>query len=323
MSRAMRMIAKRCAAAIPTLLIVAAGAYFLLSLAPGDAVDAYFAETAGAGDAGSLRQQWGLQGGLLQRFLAFMAGALTLNFGHSIIFSRPVIDVIAERLPATFALMAGATIFAAGAGTLLGLQAGARPGGWKDQLIGFVTLLLNAIPNFWLGIVMIVIFAVQWPLFPVGGLRPVGNAADAGWLTIAHHLVLPILALGLGYLALYVRTMRAGMIAAWPRDHVRAAVARGLPEKAVIWRAVARPALLPVVVLMGQQAGALFGGSVVVETVFAIPGFGRLAYEAVTGRDTALLIGVALCATLFVLAANLIADLVLANLDPRADAGNA
>lgn len=316
MPRILRITITRCLAAIPTLLLVAAGAFFLLALAPGDAVDAYFAETAGSGDAQSLRQRWGLNGTWLQRFAAFMAGIPSLNFGQSIIFSRPVLDVIAERIPATLMLMGGAVLLAAGAGIWLGVQAGAHPGSWRDRIISMVTLMLNAIPNFWLGVVLIVIFAVQWPVFPVGGLRAVTNP-DAGFFHIAYHLVLPVLALGLGYLALYVRTLRAGMVAMWPQDHVRAARARGIAEKPLIWRAVARPALLPVVVLAGQQAGALFGGSVVIETVFAIPGFGRLAYEAVTGRDTALLIGVAIVSTIFVIAANLIADLIVLRLDPR------
>jgi peptide/nickel transport system permease protein len=136
--------------------------------------------------------------------------------------------------------------------------------------------------------------------------------ADVAW-----HLVLPTLALGAGYLALYTRTLRAGMVATWRADHVRAARARGLGEQSVVRRAVARPALLPVVVLLGQQIGTLFGGSVVTETVFGIPGLGRLTYEAVAGRDTLLLVGVVLAGTVVVIAANLLVDLLLVRLDPR------
>jgi peptide/nickel transport system permease protein len=142
-------------------------------------------------------------------------------------------------------------------------------------------------------------------------------------LDTARHLVLPTVALGTGYVAIYLRTLRAGMVDAWRADHVRAARARGLSERAVVWRAVARPAFLPVVVLLGQQAGTLFGGSVVVETVFAVPGMGRLAYEAVAGRDVPLLIGVVLAGTVVVIVANLLVDLVMTRLDPRIGVGNA
>ncbi|MGL4324224.1 MAG: ABC transporter permease [Beijerinckiaceae bacterium] len=321
MSRAWRIILKRLAAALPTLLLVASGAFVLLSFAGGDAVDAYFAETAGAGgNAGELRQRWGLGGTAVQRYFSFLLGALTFNFGQSIIFSRPVMDVIVERLPVTLMLMAAATGMAASLGIWLGIKSGARPDSCVDRSINGVTLLLNAMPNFWLGIILIVVFAVNLQWFPVSGLQIVGPGGTAGgWTDKLHHLVLPACALGLGYLAMYVRTLRAGMIATWPQDHVRSAQARGLEQNSILWRAVARPALLPAIVLIGQQAGALFGGSVVIETVFAVPGFGRLAYEAVTGRDTALLIGVALCSTCFVIAANLCVDLLLTMLDPRGD----
>ncbi|MGL4495608.1 MAG: ABC transporter permease, partial [Beijerinckiaceae bacterium] len=285
MSRSLRLVVMRMVMAIPTLVLVACGGFLLLSFAPGDAVDAYFAETGSTTGAQELRQRWGLHGNTWQRFFAFMAGALQFDFGRSVIFSRPVTDVIIERLPNTLALMAGATALAAILGLWLGLLSGAKPGSLRDRIIGVATMVLNAVPNFWLGIVLIVVFAVQLGWFPVGGVRSMGGNG-APFADGIRHFVLPTLALGLGYLALYVRTLRAGMLATWPQDHVRAAQARGLPRTRVVWRAVARPALLPVVVLAGQQAGALFGGSVVVETVFAIPGFGRLAYEAVTGRDT-------------------------------------
>ncbi len=326
MSRSARIVVLRLAGAVPTLLIVALAAFALLEFAPGDAVDAYLAETGGdAGYAAELRRRLGLGGTAWERLAGFLLSLGTLDLGRSVVFSRPVVSVIAERLPNTLLLMASTTLFAAGLGLLAGMLAGARPGSWRDRGLSMTALAFLAAPNFWLGLVLVVAFAVSWPLLPVAGLRslnaPPGLAAAV--LDTAWHLVLPTIALGAGYVALYLRTLRAGMITAWQADHVRAAQARGVGDGAVLWRAVTRPALLPTVVIAGQNIGTLLGGSVVVETVFAIPGMGRLAYEAVTGRDTPLLLGVILSATVLVLAVNLLVDLLLARLDPRIGAADA
>jgi peptide/nickel transport system permease protein len=320
MNRSARIVVLRLAGALPTLLIVALAAFALLEFAPGDAVDAYLAETGGdAGYAAELRRRLGLGGTAWERLAGFLLSLATLDLGRSVVFSRPVVSVIAERLPNTLLLMASTTLFAAGLGLLGGMLAGARPGSWRDRGLSVTALAFLAMPSFWLGLVLVVAFAVTWPLLPVAGLRgltaPPGLAAAV--LDTAWHLVLPTIALGAGYVALYLRTLRAGMLMAWQADHVRAAQARGVSDGAVLWRAVTRPALLPTVVIAGQNIGTLVGGSVVVETVFAIPGMGRLAYEAVTGRDTPLLLGVILSATVLVLAVNLLVDLLLARLDPR------
>lgn len=328
MTRLLRIITLRVVSAVPTLLIVALGAFVLLELAPGDAVDAYLAETGGdAGYATELRRQLGLGGSLVERLAGFMMSLVTFDLGQSLIFSRPVVAVIAERLPNTLLLMATTTLFAGTLGLALGLMAGARPGSLRDRALTTVALALLAIPNFWLGLVLVVVFAVSLPLLPVAGIRSLapGQEAAAGGAAgliaiiadLGRHLVLPTLALGAGYVALYMRSLRAGMLDAWQSEHVRAAQARGLSDAAVLRRAVARPALLPTIVVAGQNVGTLVGGSVVVETVFAIPGMGRLAFEAVTGRDAPLLVGVVLCATLLVLVINLVVDLVLTSLDPR------
>jgi peptide/nickel transport system permease protein len=233
-----------------------------------------------------------------------------------------VLDVLLERLPNTLLLMATTTLFAAGVGAAAGIAAGARPGSWRDRSLTTATLLLLAMPNFWLGLLLIVGFAVSLPWLPIGGLRTLGGPPGlAAILDTARHLILPSIALGAGYVALYMRTLRAGMAEAWSAGHVRAAQARGVPESRVLSRGVIRPALVPTTVIAGQNIGTLVGGSVVVETVFAIPGMGRLAYEAVTGRDTALLVGVVMASTLLVLLINLAVDLILLRLDPRIAAG--
>ncbi|HEV2557467.1 MAG TPA: ABC transporter permease [Microvirga sp.] len=318
--RSLRLIAQRLLAALPTLLLVSLGAFLLLESAPGDAADAYLAQTGGdAGFAAELRQRLGLEGTPLDRLAAFYAGLLQGDLGTSALFNRPVLHVIAERLPTTLLLMAAAVSFTALVGSALGLLAGVRPGGWRDQAITVATLGLLAMPNFWLALLLVLLFGVQLAWLPTSGLQSLGapKTGLAAALDMAWHLVLPTLALGAGYLALYTRTLRAGMAATWRADHVRAARARGLAERRVVWRAVARPALLPVVVLLGQQVGTLFGGSVVTETVFGIPGLGRLTYEAVAGRDTLLLVGVVMAGTVVVILANLLVDLLLVRLDPR------
>ncbi|MGL4243767.1 MAG: ABC transporter permease [Beijerinckiaceae bacterium] len=318
MNSAIHLLLGRAISAAPTLLIVACGVFILLSLAPGDAVDAYLAETGGdAGYAAELRRSLGLGGSLFDRLLAFLGSLLTLDLGRSAIFARPVLAVVLERLPNTLLLMATTTMFAAGAGALIGILAGARPGSWRDRSLTTAALILLAVPNFWLGLLLIVGFAVSLPWLPVGGLRTLGADGGGGILDTAKHLVLPTIALGSGYLAIYMRTLRAGMAEAWQADHVRSARARGVPESRVLARAVIRPALVPTAVIAGQNIGTLVGGSVVVETVFAIPGMGRLAYEAVTGRDTPLLIGVVMASTVLVILINLAVDLLLLKLDPR------
>ena len=318
--RAARIFLARLAAAVPTLVLVALGVFVLIEAAPGDAADAYLAQTGGDADfAAALRQRFSLGGGVAERLTRFAGHLATGDFGISLVFNRPVAEVITERLPVTLLLMAGAIALASGVGGALGLYAGARPGGLRDRAVSAGALTLLAMPSFWLALILVLTFSVRLQWLPVSGLRSIGvpRGAGAAGLDMAAHLILPVLALGAGYIALYMRTLRAGMVEQWRSPHVRAAQARGLPQASIVWRQVARPALLPVVVLLGQQAGTLFGGSVVIETVFGIPGMGRLAYEAVAGRDTLLVAGVVLGGACVVILVNLVADLTLTRLDPR------
>ena len=315
----LNLLARRAVTGLPTMLLVVLGAWLLLEFAPGDAADAYLAQTGGdAGFAAAMRENFGLAGSSGSRMARYFGGLLAGDAGLSVIFNRPVLQVIQERIGITVLLMGLSVALAASLGSLLGGIAGARPAGAADRALSLIALGLLAMPNFWLGLILVVVFGVNLGWLPVSGLGPPGGAGTAA--DTARHLILPAVSLGAGYMALYMRTLRAGMVETWRLDHVRAARARGLSEMSVIWRAVARPALLPVIVLLGQQAGALFGGSVVVETVFGIPGMGRLAYEAVAGRDTLLLAGVVMTGAVVVILANLAADLLLRAVDPRISA---
>jgi peptide/nickel transport system permease protein len=323
-NRAVVLVRRRLFGAVPVLAIVAVGTFALLESAPGDAVDAYLGTMGGdRGLVDQLRRDWGLDQGPLQRLWLYLAALARLDLGWSVAFSRPVLDVILERLPNTLLLMGSAVALAFGLGSLLGVVAGSRPGSPADRILSIGSLALYAVPGFWLGLVLIVVFAVQLRWLPSGGIETIasGKQGLARAVDIARHLVLPVAALGILYLALYLRMMRAGMVEVWRQDFARAAFARGLPRRRIVWRHVARNALLSLVTMLGLQAATMLGGSVVIESVFAVPGLGRLAHEAVAQRDTPLLLGIILVGAVLVIAVNLAVDIAYAALDPRVGAG--
>lgn len=325
MPRLLRIIITRLLVSIPVLLIVVIGVFVLLNSAGGDAVDAYLA-SIGGGDAGMaerLRAEFALDQSLGARLVFTLGNLAQGDLGYSVALNRPIGPVIAERLPNTLWLMGSATALAFCLGSVLGVLAGRRPGSALDRLLSGGSLLLYSVPSFWLGLVLSVVFAVRLRWFPVSGIETIASglsgldrAADIAW-----HLVLPVSALGVLYLALFLRIMRSGMAEAWAQDYTLAARARGLGEWRIAVNHAARNALLPLITMLGLQAASMLGGSVVIESVFGIPGFGRLAQEAVAGRDAPLLMAVILVSALMVVLANLLVDLAYGLIDPRVGAG--
>lgn len=319
MGRAAALIGRRVVGVVPVLAIVIVGAFLMLEAAPGDAVDAYVVSTGGdAGLIERLRQDWGLDRSPAARLWLFASRILVGDFGWSVSFSRPVLTVILERLPSTMLLMTAATALSFLLGSVLGVAAGARPRSRLDRMLSIGSLALYAVPGFWLGLVLLIVFAVQLRWLPLSGIETIASdrTGIARALDMARHLVLPVCALGFIYLALYLRMMRSGMAEAWRSDFVRGLRSRGLGERRVL-RHVVRNALLPLVTMLGVQSAAMLGGSVVIESVFSIPGLGRLAYEAVGARDTPLLLGIIIVSALLVTAVNLLVDLAYLRLDPR------
>lgn len=326
MKRALILLRRRLFGAVPVLLIVVAGTFLLLEAAPGDAVDAYAVSVGGdAGLIEELRLQWGLDQSPMTRLATYFGALIRGDLGWSVSFSRPVRDIILERLPTTFLLMGTATALSFGLGTLLGIVAGARPGSWRDRTLSLASLALYAVPGFWLGLVLIVIFSIQLRWLPIGGIETIasGKTGLDRALDIARHLVLPVAALGFIYLALYLRMMRAGMAEIWRMDFIASAKARGISRRRLVVRHVARNALLPLVTMLGLQSASMLGGSVVIESVFAVPGIGRLAQEAVASRDAPLLLGIILVSAILVIVVNLAVDIAYALLDPRVGADEA
>jgi len=319
--RAIILLRRRAISSIPVLLIVVIFTFFLLESASGDAVDAYLG-SIGGGDAAlrqSLRESYGLDQSMFARLWLYLSSLARFDLGWSVAFNRPVGVLITERLPNTLLLMGSATALSFGIGSALGILAGARPGSVRDRMLSIGSLIVYAIPSFWLGLVLSIVFSVKLRWFPIAGVETIasGKTGFARALDIADHLVLPVGALALIYLALFLRVMRSGMAEAWKLEFVLFARAKGLSRSRIVLRHVARNALLPLVTMLGLQSAAMLGGSVVIESVFAIPGFGRLAQEAVNGRDAPLLMGIVVTSAVLVISVNFLVDLVYAALDPR------
>ena len=319
--RVLLLALRRLAASVPTLLLILVGLFLLLQLAPGDTVDALMAQMGG-GDAAvaeELRRFYGLDLPVMARLGDYLWRLVRLDLGFSAIYGKPVATVILERLPATLLLMTASLSFAFAAGMALGVLAARRVNRWPDTLISTLGLVFYATPSFWFGLMAIVVFSVHLQWLPAGGFGDVamGYTGLEAALDVAKHLVLPTLTLGLIFLAIYLRIMRASMLEVLSLDFVRTARAKGLTETRVVARHVLRNALLPMVTLIGLQAGTMLGGSVVVESVFALPGLGRLAYESVVQRDLNTLLGIVFVSALLVIAVNFLVDLLYARLDPR------
>ena len=324
-SKILRYVSWRLLQAIPIILDIVVLNFFLLNLAEGDAVDVL------AGEAGSatpeymaqLRAKFGLDQPLPIQLLVYLKNVITLDLGYSFRHDMPVSKLIIDRFWPTLLLMVSTIILAVGFDILLGLLAAVSLNTWKDAVITVFALITYATPLFWVGLMMIVVFSLNFGWFPTSGMENIA-AFYEGFeriKDIAHHLVLPTITLSLFYLALYTRMMRASMLEQYGLDYVVTARAKGLSERRITFVHVLRNALLPVVTMAGVQVGALIGGSVIVESVFAWPGLGMLAFESLFARDLNLLLGIFLLSSALVVAVNLIVDIIYSFLDPRIELG--
>jgi len=319
--KGLRYVLRRLALALPTIIIIVVLNFALLHLAPGDAADVL------AGEAGSatpeymaqLRQKFGLDQPLLVQLAAYLKRVLILDLGYSFRHNMTVTELIGSRLGPTLLLMLTVFALSVGLGVLLGAIAARNLNRWRDNLISTLAVLAYATPVFWAGLMLIVVFSIKLGWFPTSGMESVAafNEGFARVRDVAWHLVLPAVTLTLFYLALYTRLMRASVLDQYAMDYVTTARAKGLTERQVARRHVLRNAALPVVTMAGIQVGALLGGSVVVETVFAWPGLGLLAYESLFARDINLLIGIFFVSAVLVVVVNLAVDLIYPLLDPR------
>jgi len=304
--------------------------FFLIRLAPGDPA-AVLAGQSGAGDAvylEQLREQFGLDKPVLTQLGIYLKGVVQLDLGYSYRTQVPVLEMILERLPATFLLMSCAFVFSILCGVLLGVVAARaryeNKRRWIDSAVMSGALLLYATPLFWLSLMGILLFSVMLGWLPAFGMESVG-AGLTGWARvgdIAQHLILPTVTLGSFFMAMYVRLTRASMLEVIGMDFVKTARAKGASPTRVIRVHVLRNALLPVITFAGIQLGQMAGGAVLTETVFAWPGIGRLMFDALLQRDYQLLLGIFLVTSTLVVVFNLITEIIYRLIDPRIAAGD-
>ena len=317
----LRYIIRRLFQAVPIVLAIIVLNFFLLNMAEGDAVDVL------AGEAGSatteymdeLRSKFGLDQPRPVQLLVYLKNIISLDLGYSFRHDMPVSVLIVDRFWPTLLLMVSTIILAVLFGILLGLLAAINLNTWKDAVISVFALITYATPLFWVGLMMIVVFSINLRWFPTSGMENIAAFYEGfdRFVDISRHLVLPTITLSLFYLALYTRLMRASMLEQYGQDYVVTARAKGLPERRITFGHVLRNALLPVVTMAGVQVGALIGGSVIVESVFAWPGLGMLAFESLFARDLNLLLGIFLISSVLVVVVNLIVDVIYCFLDPR------
>jgi len=266
----------------------------------------------------------GLDRPLIVQYATYIGDLATGDFGYSYRQKRPITDLIAERLPWTLLLTGIALAISAVVGTLLGALSAWRRGRFTDVASLGVMIVLESMPSFWLGMLLVSIFSVQLGIFPTfGAITPAaGYQGLEAVIDVVRHAILPALTLSILSVPGVYLTMRYSMLGVLGEDFIRTARAKGLSERAILLRHVARNALVPVVTVIALRLGFAFGGTVVVETVFSYPGLGRLIFEAVSGRDYPVMQATFLVFTIAVLISNLLADYLYPLLDPRARAAS-
>ena len=310
-------VLKRLLVGALTMLLASAVVFSVMELLPGDPALLMLGMNATPEALASLRQEMGLGEPLLTRYATWLGGMLVGDFGRSYTYSSPVIDLIAERmivsLPLALLALALSTLIA----IPVGIFAAARRGKAGDVSIMGFTQVGVAVPNFWFALLLVYLFAVWLRWVPAGGFP----GWDGGLWPGIRALILPAIALALPQAAILARVTRSAMLEVLGEDYIRTARAKGLPNRAVLWRHALRNAMIPVLTILGLQFAFLLAGTIIIENVFYLPGLGRLVFQAITQRDLIVVEGIVMLLVASVIVVNLLVDLAYAAVDPRLRAG--
>jgi len=314
----MKSILTRVLLTLPVVWVVVSLVFLLIHLVPGDPIQQMLGEGATAGDLAALRHQYGLDLPLGVQYLHYWRDVLHGDLGRSIRLNDTVTHLISTRYPYTIEL----TVTALTLGLLLavpaGVMAAVKRGRWQDQSLGLVSLLGLSVPAFALAPILVLVFSIGLGWLPVSGAGTSSGIFSATfWTDGWKYLVLPTVAMGVSLAAILTRMVRTAMLEELNRDYIRTARAKGLSERAVVYRHALPNALVPIVTVVGLQFGALLAGAIVTETIFSWPGLGRLVVTAISGRDYALVQGSLLAIGLTYVLVNLLTDLTYRLVNPR------
>jgi peptide/nickel transport system permease protein len=311
----MNYLLQRLISAIPVLLGITIIVFFIISLIPGDPATAILGSYATPENVKLLNEQLGLDKGLVQRYFIWLGNLVQGDLGRSFALNRPVLDEILERFNATLILSGTAFILCSVVGVLIGTISAFKQYTITDKIITFTVLTGISLPSFFLGMMMILLFAVNLQWFPVSGMYAIYGGGD--FLDLIHHLIMPAIALALVATGVVARITRNSVLEILRQDYIRTARAKGVSEGNVLFKHVLRIAIVTILPILGLQAGFVLSGSVFIEIVFQWPGVGRMLVDAILKRDILLVQGgvmfVAACYVLF----NIAVDLLQRYLDPR------
>lgn len=308
-------VAKRLLSVFPVLLGLSVIVFLVMSMIPGDPATAILGAYATPENVERINRDLGLDKPLVQQYFIWIGNVLQGDFGRSFALNRPVLDEVLERFQATLVLAGVSLILCSIIGLLAGVVSAVRQFGWADKLITFAVLAGISMPSFWLGLILILLFAVKWRLLPASGMYAIYGGGDLKDLLL--HLILPAATLAVVAAGVIARLTRAAMLEVLRRDFVRTARAKGVPERQVIYRHAFRAALVSVIPVIGIQAGFVLGGAVYIETVFQWPGIGAMLVNAISTRDILLVQGGVLVVAASYVLFNLAADILQTMLDPR------
>ncbi|MDM7850120.1 ABC transporter permease [Pseudochrobactrum kiredjianiae] len=307
------LIIRRCLVVIPTLFLVSVIVFGMQKLLPGDPILALAGEDRDPQTIAYLQEKYRLNDPIVTQYTSWLGRILTGDFGISIRTEKPVLELIVQKLPVTLQLAAFAMIVALLIGVPAGIISAVRKGTLTDYSINVAALSGLSIPNFWLGILLILVVSVQWQLLPSSGYT--SPLEDLG--QNIRTMIMPAFVLGTGLAGVLMRHTRSAMLGVLRSDYVRTARAKGLNEKTVILRHALRNALVPIITLTTLLFGELLAGAVLTEQIFTIPGFGKLIVDAVFTRDYAVVQGVVLCTAVGFILMNLLADILYIIVNPR------
>jgi peptide/nickel transport system permease protein len=310
-------ILRRLVMLVPVILVVGVVVFALVHLTPGDPAAVILGDSATPEDIERLREQLGLNDPLPVQFVRWFGDVLLLNFGESIFIGEPVTQALLDRVQPTLLLTIYALSIQVSIGIPAGVLAAIRYNSWLDRGLTVIAISGAAIPTFFLGIMLILFFAVRVRWLPSGGYVPLTEDP----VQHVKAMIMPAIALGFSSAGLLARLVRSSMLDVLREDYVRTAWAKGLPERLVVVRHALRNALIPAITVVGASVGALLGGAVVTETVFTIPGMGRLVVQSIARRDYPIIQGAVMTIAMTYVLVNLLVDILYVYVDPRVRLG--